>query len=43
MRLFPQPQTGRPSVQYIPLPYRSPGPPRPAPLPRTRGSAVTPP
>jgi ClpP class serine protease len=34
MRLFPQPQTGRPSVQYIPLPYRSPAPPRPAPLPR---------
>jgi ClpP class serine protease len=24
MRLFPQPQTGRPSVQYIPVPYRSP-------------------
>jgi ClpP class serine protease len=23
MRLFPQPQTGRPSVQYIPVPYRS--------------------
>ena len=37
MRLFPQPQTGRPSVQYIPLPYRSPAPPRPAPLPRARG------
>jgi ClpP class serine protease len=34
MRLFPQAQTGRPSVQYIPLPYRSPTPPRPAPLPR---------
>jgi ClpP class serine protease len=37
MRLFPQPQTGRPSVQYVPLPYRSPAPPRPAPLPRARG------
>jgi ClpP class serine protease len=36
MRFFPQPQTGRPSVQYIPLPYRSPLPPRPAPLPRAR-------
>jgi len=42
MRLFPQPQTGRPSVQYIPLPYRSPGPPRSAPLPRARGGPVTP-
>jgi ClpP class serine protease len=31
MRLFPQPPTGRPSVQYIPLPYRSPAAPRPAP------------
>src|SRR6266702_5569665 len=29
MRLFPQAPTGRPSVQYIPLPYRSPAPPRP--------------
>lgn len=30
MRLFPQPATGRPSVQYIPLPYRGPAPaPRP--------------
>jgi len=37
MRLFPQAPTGRPSVQYIPLPYRSPAPPRPASLPRTRG------
>jgi ClpP class serine protease len=35
MRLFPQPATGRPSVQYIPLPYRSPAP-RPA-LPKTSG------
>jgi len=26
MRLFPQPTTGRPSVQYIPVPYRSPMP-----------------
>jgi ClpP class serine protease len=35
MHLFPQPQTGRPSVQYIPLPYRSPAPPRPGvPVPR---------
>ena len=24
MDLYPQPQTGRPSVQYIPLPYNSP-------------------
>jgi len=39
MRLFPQAPTGRPSVQYIPLPYRSPAPPRPAPLPRARGGA----
>jgi ClpP class serine protease len=37
MRLFPQSPTGRPSVQYVPLPYRSPVPPRPTPLPRTRG------
>ena len=38
MRLFPQPQTGRPSVQYIPLPYRGPVPSPPAPpLPRSRG------
>ena len=36
MRLFPQPATGRPSVQYIPLPYRSPGPVRPLPQPRAR-------
>jgi len=38
MRLFPQPATGRPSVQYVPLPYRSPPPsaPRPTPLPRSR-------
>src|SRR5262249_19277360 len=35
MRLFPQPATGRPSVQYIPLPYRGPTPlPRPS-LPKT--------
>src|SRR5207237_579976 len=26
MRLFPQASTGRPSVQYVPLPYRSPAP-----------------
>jgi ClpP class serine protease len=26
MRLFPQAATPRPSVQYIPVPYRSPGP-----------------
>jgi len=26
MRLFPQPAAGRPSVQYIPVPYRSPSP-----------------
>jgi len=39
MRLFAQPPTGRPSVQYIPLPYRSPGPTRPAPLPRARGGS----
>jgi ClpP class serine protease len=38
MRFFPQPPTGRPSVQYVPLPYRSPGPPRPVPLPRARGT-----
>ena len=38
MRLFPQPATGRPSVQYIPVPYRSPAPVRPVPVPRTRGS-----
>ncbi len=32
MRLFPQAPTGRPSVQYIPVPYRSPTPlPRPQP------------
>ena len=33
MRLFPQPAGGRPSVQYIPVPYRSPGPPQPLPVP----------
>jgi ClpP class serine protease len=33
MALFRQPGTGRPSVQYIPLPYRSPAP---SPQPRTR-------
>jgi len=40
MRLFPQPATGRPSVQYVPVPYRSPAPsPRPpAPLPRGRAN-----
>lgn len=32
MELFPQPQGGRPSVQYIPMPYQ----PRPA-LPETKG------
>ena len=37
MRLFPQPQAGRPSVQYIPLPYRSPSPPAPR-SPKTRGA-----
>src|SRR5881628_1927296 len=39
MRLFPQPATGRPSVQYVPVPYRSPAPaaPRPTPLPRSGG------
>ena len=38
MRLFPQPATGRPSVQYVPVPYRSPAPvpSRPMPLPRGR-------
>jgi ClpP class serine protease len=36
MRLFPQPQTGRPSVQYVPVPYRSPAPPRPVPGTRRR-------
>ncbi|MEM6521262.1 MAG: hypothetical protein AAF722_18250, partial [Cyanobacteria bacterium P01_C01_bin.70] len=24
MELYPQPMTGRPSVQYIPLPYQAP-------------------
>ena len=39
MRLFPQPAAGRPSVQYIPVPYRSPAPVQPAPVPgRARGS-----
>jgi ClpP class serine protease len=33
MALFRQPGTGRPSVQYVPLPYRNPAPP-PRPLPR---------
>jgi ClpP class serine protease len=38
MRLFPQPAGGRPSVQYIPVPYRSPSPPPPVPVPgRARG------
>ncbi|MEO0534635.1 MAG: hypothetical protein AAF215_12320 [Cyanobacteria bacterium P01_A01_bin.123] len=32
MELYPQPMTGRPSVQYIPLPYQSP------PLPPTKAS-----
>ena len=36
MRLFPQPATGRPSVQYIPVPYRNPAPVRPVPVPRVR-------
>jgi ClpP class serine protease len=31
MELYPQPMTGRPSVQYIPLPYQSP----PSPPPKT--------
>src|SRR5207244_3600959 len=35
MRLFPQPATGRPSVQYVPVPYRSPPPPPRTPLPKT--------
>ncbi|HJQ84224.1 MAG TPA: S49 family peptidase [Candidatus Binatia bacterium] len=34
MRLFPQAPTGRPSVQYVPLPYRSPPPAPAAPVPR---------
>lgn len=33
MDLYPQPQTGRPSVQYIPMPYRE----RRAPLPMPEG------
>jgi len=33
MRLFPQASTGRPSVQYVPLPYRSPLP-VPSPQPK---------
>jgi ClpP class serine protease len=37
MRLFPQPATGRPSVQYVPLPYRNPAAPRPLPGQRTAG------
>jgi ClpP class serine protease len=36
MRFFPQAPTGRPSVQYVPLPYRNPSPPR-TPLPAPRG------
>jgi ClpP class serine protease len=36
MRLFPQASTGRPSVQYVPLPYRNPAPQR-APVPASRG------
>jgi ClpP class serine protease len=35
MRLFPQPAIGRPSVQYIPLPYRGPVPAPRAPLHKT--------
>jgi ClpP class serine protease len=35
MQLFPQPAVGRPSVQYIPLPYRSPLPVQRVPLPKT--------
>lgn len=31
MELYPQPQGGRPSVQYIPMPYRSPSPALPEP------------
>ena len=34
MNLFPQPQAGRPSVQYIPLPYRGPAPAAPTAKPR---------
>jgi ClpP class serine protease len=34
MMLFPQPAGGRPSVQYIPVPYRSPTPAPPVPAPK---------
>ncbi|HEY9698697.1 MAG TPA: ATP-dependent Clp protease proteolytic subunit [Trichocoleus sp.] len=34
MDLYPQPMTGRPSVQYVPLPYA----PRPMPLPEGKGT-----
>ncbi|TMA58555.1 MAG: hypothetical protein E6J75_05175 [Deltaproteobacteria bacterium] len=37
MRLFPQASTGRPSVQYVPLPYRSPLP-VPSPQPKRTGN-----
>jgi ClpP class serine protease len=40
MRLFPQASTGRPSVQYIPLPYRSPLPVSRPGLPKPRGSTA---
>ncbi|HEY9763154.1 MAG TPA: hypothetical protein V6D07_11560 [Trichocoleus sp.] len=36
MELYPQPMTGRPSVQYIPLPYQSP--PGPASMPTPKGT-----
>ena len=34
MRLFPQPATGRPSVQYVPVPYRGPAPAARPPMPK---------
>ncbi|MBD0336637.1 MAG: hypothetical protein ICV62_14205 [Cyanobacteria bacterium Co-bin13] len=37
MDLYPQPMTGRPSVQYIPLPYQNP--PRSPSLPAPKGEA----
>ncbi|HEY9879939.1 MAG TPA: hypothetical protein V6D29_15905 [Leptolyngbyaceae cyanobacterium] len=36
MELYPQPMSGRPSVQYIPLPYQSP--PAPANIPTPKGT-----
>jgi len=41
MRLFPQASTGRPSVQYVPLPYRSPAP-TSAPAKRARSGSRSP-